>query len=511
MFGFALRGNCLVVSLLVLMAAGCATVPHDLPKESSMYVADTGGTHYGRLAADWAELHAGQSGFYPLSQGMDALGARLRIAEQAEKTIDLQYFLIKPDTAGRVVALSLLEAADRGVRVRFLLDDIFTTAPDRTLLLLNQHPNIEVRLFNPISRSGLHSLNFVGNFRQANRRMHNKSFTVDNCISIVGGRNIADEYFQLMDTSVFADFDVVAFGPVATEISVSFDEFWNHAMAIPVEQLASNEIAGGLAEERARIEEEARTIYQEVYGKALSSELMQELISGTRDFFAAEATVLYDDPEKLRNAVADEYKRLAAELDILLQQAEHEVMFLSPYYVPGKNGVEYVRSLVDKGVRTVVLTNSLASNNHVPVHSGYARYRKRVIEAGVELNEARADAGRVLQAGEGPDVLTLHTKMILIDRRYLFVGSLNLDPRSIDINAEMGLLIDSEELTGAIAEAIERLLPEIAYRVRLDDKGRVRWHAVIAGETVIETNEPQAGTWLRFKAWFMKIAPESQL
>jgi len=400
---------------------------------------------------------------------------------------------MKPDTAGLVVAMSLLEAADRGVRVRFLLDDIFTSAPDRTLLLLNQHPNIEVRLFNPISRSGLHSLNFVGNFRQANRRMHNKSFTVDNSISIVGGRNIADEYFQLKDSAVFADFDVVAFGPIATEISVSFDEFWNHEMAIPVEQLSS----GVLADERARIAEEARRTYQDVYGKALSSELMQELISGMRDFFAADATVLYDDPEKLRNAVADEYKRLAAELDTLIQHAENEVLFISPYYVPGKSGVEYAHSLVDKGVRTVVLTNSLASNNHVPVHSGYTRYRKRVIEAGVELYEARANAGRILQAGEGPDLLTLHT--------------MNLDPRSIDINAEMGLLIDSEELTGAIAEGIERLLPEIAYRVRLDDKGRVRWHAVIDGETVIETNEPQAGTWLRFKAWFMKIAPESQL
>ena len=511
MFGIDLRGNFLVVSFLVLMAAGCATVPHDLPKASSVYVADTGETHYGTLADGWAELHGGQSGFYPLSQGMDALGARLRIAEQAEKTIDLQYFLMKPDTAGLVVALSLLEAADRGVRVRFLLDDIFTSAPDRMLLLLNQHPNIEVRLFNPISRSGLHSLNFAGNFRQANRRMHNKSFTVDNSISIVGGRNIADEYFQLKDSSVFADFDVVAFGPVATEISVSFDEFWNHEMAIPVEQLSSNEKAGVLADERARIAEEARRTYQEVYGKALSSELMQELISGMRDFFAADATVLYDDPEKLRNPVADEYKRLAAELDTLLQQAEKEVLFISPYYVPGKNGVEYVHSLVDKGVRTVVLTNSLASNNHVPVHSGYARYRKRVIEAGVELYEARANAGRILQAGEGPEVLTLHTKLIIIDRRYLFVGSLNLDPRSIDINAEMGLLIDSEELTGAIAEGIKGLLPEIAYRVRLDDKGRVRWHAVIDGETVIETSEPQAGTWLRFKAWFMKIAPESQL
>jgi len=167
-----------------------------------------------------------------------------------------------------------------------------------------------------------------------------------------------------------------------------------------------------------------------------------------RDFFAADATVLYDDPEKLRNAVADEYKRLAAELDTLIQHAENEVLFISPYYVPGKSGVEYAHSLVDKGVRTVVLTNSLASNNHVPVHSGYTRYRKRVIEAGVELYEARANAGRILQAGEGPDLLTLHT---------------------------------------------------------------IRWHAVIDGETVIETNEPQAGTWLRFKAWFMKIAPESQL
>ena len=185
-------------------------------------------------------------------------------------------------------------------------------APDRTLLLLNQHPNIEVRLFNPISRRGLHTLNFVGNFRQANRRMHNKSFTVDNSISIVGGRNIADEYFQLKNSSVFADFDVVAFGPVATEISVSFDEFWNHEMAIPVEQLASNEKAGLLADERARIEEEARTVYQEVYGKALSSELMQELMSERRNFFVADATVLYDDPEKLRNAVADEHKRLVS-------------------------------------------------------------------------------------------------------------------------------------------------------------------------------------------------------
>ena len=182
---------------------------------------------------------------------MDALGARLRMLEKAEKSVDLQYFLMKDDTAGRVMLHALLKAADRGVRIRFLLDDIFTSAPDRNLLLINQHPNVEVRLFNPISRRGMHWLNFVGNFRQANRRMHNKSFTVDNAVSIVGGRNIADEYFQLKKTEVFADFDVLAFGPIASDILKSFDAYWNHTLAIPIEQLSSEVEAGALQAERA--------------------------------------------------------------------------------------------------------------------------------------------------------------------------------------------------------------------------------------------------------------------
>ena len=218
----------------VVSAAGCATVPLDDDKPHSVFIVDLGDTHYGRLADGWVDIHDGQSGFFPLAQGMDSLGARLDMAEKAEKSIDLQYFLMKDDTAGKVISNALLRAADRGVRVRFLLDDIFTTAPDRNLLLINQHPNIEVRLFNPISRRGLQWANFVGNFRQANRRMHNKSFTVDAAISIVGGRNIADEYFQLKETSVFADLDVVAFGSIATQISKTFDVYWNHRLAVPV-------------------------------------------------------------------------------------------------------------------------------------------------------------------------------------------------------------------------------------------------------------------------------------
>jgi len=502
-----------VFAILAVTSAlhGCASVPLDSPKTHSVAIEDTSDTHFGRAANGWAGLHGGQSGFFPFVNGMDALGARLDMIEKAEKSVDLQYFLMKDDTAGLVVTSALIEAADRGIRVRFLLDDVFTSASDQTLLLLSQHPNIEVRLFNPVSRRGLYSLNFVGSFSKANRRMHNKSFTVDNAISIVGGRNIADEYFQLKDDAVFADFDVLAFGEVAKAISSSFDIYWNHQLAIPIEQLVDATDGESLESQRSRLADDAKATYEGVYKEALSSEILQDLIIGNQPLFVANAVVIADDPDKLVNPVGAEYMGLATDVDQLLRNAKQELIFISPYYVPGDGGVGYARDLVEKGVRVVVVTNSLASNNHVAVHSGYSGYRKDVIEAGVELFEVRANAGKEVQGGEGPGVLTLHTKLILIDRRYLFVGSLNLDPRSLEINAEMGLLIDSEELVGAMAAGIERDVPSVAYRVELDDKGRLRWHGQIDGEPVTERTEPLASTWLRFKAWFLKIAPESQL
>lgn len=497
--------------LLMLLVAGCATVPHDIPKVSSMYISNTSDTHFGRQVADWSDEHDGKSGFFPLGQGMDALGARLRLLEKAETSVDLQYFLMKDDTAGIVVMHALLQAADRGVRIRFLLDDVFTTTPDKNLLLINQHPNIEVRLFNPISRRGLRALNFVGNFRRANRRMHNKSFTADNAISIVGGRNIADEYFQLKDTSVFADFDVVVLGPVVSEISRSFDDYWNHMLAIPIEQLSKEPDEGALESTRAKIAEELGALYSGVYQGALESNLLQDLISGAQPWYVADARVMADSPEKLVNTVGPEHKKLVGELREIVELATEEVIIISPYYVPGNNGVELARKLVDSGIRVVVVTNSLASNNHVPVHSAYGRYRKDVVGMGVELFEARADAGRFAQGTDAPEQFTLHTKLMLIDRRYLFVGSLNMDPRSIDINAEMGLLVDSPEMTGAMADRIDEVLPDITYRVILTDKNKLEWHGITDDVEVVETREPQTSAWLRFKAWFMKIAPESQM
>jgi putative cardiolipin synthase len=500
------------VLLATALFAGCATVSFDEPKSYSKTITDTADTVLGKAVADWTELHEGLSGFYPLSQGMDALGVRLRLAEIAEKSIDLQYFLMKNDTAGAVMINALLKAADRGVRVRFLLDDIFTTAPDLGLLLINQHPNIEVRLFNPISRRGFATLNFVGDFRQANRRMHNKSFTVDNSISVVGGRNIADEYFQLKNKSVFIDFDILALGPISGQISESFDEYWNHSRAVPMESITANKKNEDLESVRVDVAEELDKIYDTVYKRALESQLLQDLIADRQPLFPAESRVLSDSPDKLINEISEEHMQLANDLREVLLSAEKEVIFISPYYVPGDGGVQLVRNLVSKGVRMIILTNSLASNNHVPVHGGYARYRKDVIRAGAELYEARANAAREAQGSEdGPETLTLHTKAILIDGRYLFVGSLNLDPRSIAINAEMGLLVDAAEMVGGWTSAVDEKLTKLAYRVSLNDRDKLEWRTTINGVEVVETKEPLTSWWLRFKAWFMKLAPESQL
>lgn len=502
-----------IILLTIFFSMGCTTVSLEQPKEFSKAISFDSETEYGQFAKNWKEKHGDQSGFFPLVKGADALAARLYLADRAEQSIDLQYFLMSDDTAGLVMADALFRAADRGVRVRFLLDDIFTTEPDSMLLFLARHPNIEIRLFNPISRQGIYYLNFIGNFKQANRRMHNKSFTVDNSISIIGGRNIADEYYQLKQGSTFSDFDMVALGPIAQNISTAFDVFWNHTLAIPVEQLSSQVRLSDQAFIDARTAYLAKVndTYTRIFTQALSSQLLQDLLTGKKNLYSANAHVLMDQPEKLQSPVGIEHVGLKAELKKVLADAKEEVMVLTPYYVPGDKGVEFAQDLVDRGLDVVMLTNSLASTNHVSVHSGYTRYRKEIVEAGVQLYEIRADAGRHLSDGDGPEQLTLHTKLILIDQRYLFVGSLNLDPRSLDVNSEMGVLLDSKELVGKMVSHIKNELPLVSYHVIKNNNGNIEWHGMKEGLSFIETSEPDANAWLRIKALLMKVAPEQTL
>ena len=330
---------------------------------------------------------------------------------------------------------------------------------------MNAHPNIAVRIFNPISRKGLYWLNYVGHFSLANRRMHNKSFIIDNQAAIVGGRNIAVEYFQLETTGEFIDFDMFVAGPIVKDISDSFDAYWNNELAVPMEALSDKpdqKLPEQYEETVKRLMEDAGN---SIYADAINTQLMRQFAADELDPYMAKARVIVDDPGKLRAEISEEHQVLATEIAKVLNDSTQEIIIITPYFMPGKSGIEFVRRLRDKGVRIVVLTNSLASNNHAAVHSAYSSYRKDLLEAGVELWEARANAVEITVEPDSTTLknpLTLHTKGILIDRRQIFVGSLNLDPRSIDINTEMGLLIESEALVSEMVDDVLIRIPRIA-------------------------------------------------
>lgn len=506
-----MKSRILIVLWLSLAISACASVPFDYPREDSFVIADTSNTSLGREVAEWTAAHSGLSGFYPLLDGMDSFGARLHLIDVAERSIDLQYFLMKNDIAGRIIAAALLRAADRGVRVRFLLDDVFTTVGDETLARLDQHKNIEVRLFNPVARGGSGILNFLSDFKRANRRMHNKSFTVDNRVTIVGGRNIAAEYFELKTDAEFLDFDMLAIGEAARDVSKTFDLFWNDKHSVPMAAFADKFDPADFDDWRRNVEDQFQAANSTVYKRAKISVLVTELLNDDRSLFPATHKVVTDDPDKLVTQISEKQQTLVNYLTKIAEEAQSEVLVVTPYFVPMQAGVEFWRNLAATGVRIVIVTNSLASNNHTAVHSAYAKYRRPIVEAGIELYEARVDAVGEKVGAETPDVLTLHTKAIIVDRETLFVGSLNLDPRSIEINAEMGMLVNSPDLVGELAGLVLEDLDEFAYRVELDDNGNIRWRGTIDGVEVVETKEPQSTAGLRFKAFMLKIVPDSQL
>jgi putative cardiolipin synthase len=499
--------------LLAILISGCATGPVNYPRQYSEALTDTGDTLLGRSVAAWHQQHPGVSGFYPLVRGNDAFGARLSLIDLAERSIDAQYFLMKDDMAGLVFVGKLLQAADRGVHVRLLLDDVFTSVNDEEFLLIDQHPNIELRLFNPVGRGGSSLLNFLADFDRANRRMHNKSFTVDNQAAIIGGRNIAEEYFELKNDGEFRDLDVLALGPVAAEVSKTFDRFWNHGLSVPVEAFSKGINKRDLEVVRAEFDEALKAEAESVYVRATGSQLVQDILDDRIAVFPAGSEVITDDPDKLLNKVSPEQQVLITRMAEVVAGAESEVIVVTPYLIPGRQGMAFWKSVTDEGVRVLMLTNSLASNNHIPVHAAYARYRHRLIDAGIELYEMRVDAANLPEGDddEAYESVTLHTKAIMVDRRYFFAGSLNLDPRSIDINTEVGVLIDSEFMSRQLAEPFLEKLPLEAYRVVEDEKGRLRWYGIIDGKEVIESSEPQASTWRRFKAFMSRMLPENQL
>ena len=467
---------------------------------------NTAGTVLGQAVQRWLETRPAGSegvGLYRLDSGQDALGARIGLIEHAEKSIDVQSYLIKDDISGNLVALHLAAAADRGVRVRLLMDDALTDEVDSGLLSLDEHDNIEVRVFNPFPRRRSRFVSLLANFNILNRRMHNKSFTVDNQVTIVGGRNIADEYYRTGGATEFIDEDLLAIGPPVDDVSDGFDEYWNSPEAIPMaafdKMVAHSNVTESVEEARRYVDEHSNTAFL----KGVDGRLIEDLIAGRLSLVSAVAEVVQDRPEKVRNLIRRGASITSAYLQRLVSAATEELIVITPYFVPQQQGVDFFGALVKKGVRVVIISNSLASTNHSSVHAVYARYRKPLLQQGVELYELRPR----FEAMQTETKLTLHSKVATVDRTRMFVGSFNLDPRSLYLNTEMGMAVTSPTLAGNMAESILDLLPDFAYKLRLSSKGKLQWLLQTAGVEEIITTEPQTSLWRRFLTKLMSFLP----
>ncbi len=501
------------IILLAASLAGCASIDFDHPRVESTAPADTGDTYLGlRYAALTESMPNTSSGFYPLLDGIDALSVRLLLAGKAERTIDTQYYLIRSDATSVAFITALLDAADRGVRVRLLLDDLYAAGHDTNMAALNAHPNFEVRVFNPFNR-GLAgpAWSAVSNFSRINRRMHTKSFTVDNQVTIVGGRNIADEYFGAHCKEKFGDLDVVAIGSVVNDVSKLFDSFWNHETAFPLPAFANmpDDPAAELEQLRSYVEESRERVKDSAYSRAVTEKASGFLEGADSLFDWAPYRLVYDSPDKGKKSRSGPAMSIGMPLADAIQAAEEQLIVISPYFVPRKTGIEFFSELTARGVEVIVVTNSLAANNHSAVHGGYAPSRKPLLKNGVRLYEVRPDAevaGAEVFAASGAKA-TLHTKAFIVDREQLFIGSFNFDPRSVKLNTELGVLIRSERLGRVFGDYVDVRLSAQTWEVFLDEAGRVRWRGFDEGREVVYSKEPRATWGQRFAAGLMRLLP----
>ncbi len=507
--------------LLLLSSGGCASLPNNVHQVPSTVINDGAATTLGLEIGRKQARHPGASGFLLLDNGLDAFVARAVLAGLAERSIDLQYYLFHDDLVGGLLAYQLLEAADRGVRVRLLLDDMGLEGRDGAIATLDSHPNIEIRIFNPFTRGALRSLQMLTRFGQVTRRMHNKSFTVDNQATIVGGRNIGNEYFEADPELAFGDLDVLAIGPVVAEVSSSFDAYWNNGLSYPISTLKQKITKGTLEEMRPLWKEQFKAELGGLYVQALQNSSLAKMIrAGTLEYLWGKARVLADKPEKISSSTQAEENYLAPQLKKYINQVEDELIILSAYFVPGREGVELLKALAARGVRVRILTNSLASTDVTIVHAGYARYRRDMLRAGIQLyeldKELSTEERREKRKTGTFSRASLHAKTFIFDRKALFISSFNFDPRSIFENTEIGIYFDAPAMAVEMASAFDKKKINNAFKLELitEDDGMefIRWVTTKSGEKKMYYTEPHTSLWRRFllsAAGFLPI--ESQL
>jgi putative cardiolipin synthase len=449
--------------------------------------------------------HPGRSGVYALPDAQEAFAARILLARAADRSLDVQYYIWHRDLTGTLLMAELCNAADRGVCVRLLLDDNNTVGLDDILAALDSHPNVEIRLFNPFFTRKSRTLGYLTDFARLNRRMHNKSFTADNQATIVGGRNVGDEYFGATDGVLFADLDVLVVGPVVEEVSQSFETYWSSESARPADRLLPSVSPAAREALTAAARRTENSPEAAAYTRAVrESRFVRELMQGTLEMDWAIAHAYSDDPAKGLGRARPE-TLLAKRLEQVLGPAHADFLLISPYFVPGAEGVTWFEKLARRGVKIRVLTNALEATDVSFVHAGYSRRRPALLRLGVTLYELRrsSEAGRRKPAGRrrgsGSSGSSLHAKTCAVDGVRVFVGSFNFDPRSAKLNTEMGVVIESARLAQRIVDVFRDRIPEDSYEVRFLESGKLRWVERRDGNSVCHEREP--GTTAGKRAW----------
>jgi putative cardiolipin synthase len=515
----------LLLAWLALLCGGCAVLPPaaTVQRTSSQAILASKDTALGKIAAD-SLPERGLSGFRLMPIGSFALDTRIALARRAQVSLDLQYYLMANDDTGRYLMRTLRDAALRGVRVRLLLDDLYTAGEDPLLLGLAATPNVEIRLFNPFpaGRDGFIS-RFAASlfdFHRVNHRMHNKLFIADGAFAVAGGRNIGNEYFMRDGVTNFVDLDSLITGALVPELQFLFDYYWNSPYVYPLHSIvAPTADAATLQAQFEAMTDERTTVpppappANDVLGYGPISD---ELNDGRIGLVWAKAEAYADPPDKIAEMMDDKPRPAyldeeAVRFNVLerLGQAQQEVVLTSPYLIPGKKGIELMASLRERGVKIKLLTNSLAATDEPLVHIGYKRYRKQMLKMGVELHElSPTRVKRNLRLGMfGSTHGRLHAKTAVIDRKQVFIGSMNFDPRSEKHNTEMGIFIDSPQLAREVLRLMDLDKLQASYRLRLAPDGEtVQWLALTDdGDIAVLDEEPDAGFWLQ--VWLDLLTP----
>ena len=509
------RHPLLALVLLASLLGGCASL--DVTREPSQAL-PASDSAFGRSIQAQAAPHEGRSGFRLLSNSSEAFMARAELIRNAQSSLDLQYYIVHDGISTRMLIEELLKAADRGVRVRILLDDTTSDGLDWVIATLAAHEHIQIRLFNPLhlgrSTGVTRNMGRLFNLSQQHRRMHNKLWLADNSVAIVGGRNLGDEYFDAEPNLNFTDIDMLSVGPVAEQLGHSFDQYWNSALSKPIDQfLSSRPTHKDLQDTRTRLEqslEETRKQNHALYQHLTTYNTNPRMDIWRRELIWAWNQALWDAPSKvLAKGEPDPQLLLTTQLAPELNGVSKELILISAYFVPGQPGLVYLTGRADAGVSVTLLTNSLEATDVPAVHGGYAPYRRALLEHGVKLFELRRQPGE--GGGSGPHIFSsksyrgsdssLHSKAIIFDQQKSFIGSFNFDPRSVLWNTEVGVLVDSPELAAHVRKsALEGMAPALSYQVKLQDD-QIIWVTEDEGKMHVLTKEP-GSWWRRFNAWF---------